>query len=192
MADLELPNPLVRLSFAAEIANAILIICAASLDDTTRGRPGLLLTGHATPPDDCCDFLSVVFNGFRASAPGTTASPRQYAERCADVNYAAEVAITVARGHAPTVNRARRQASAPTQQQEQELANALSEDAVALMYRATPAIPLQLKQLVAFPWLGPVGYTPTRLTPFSDGGCAGWMAQGTLALPTPPPQLTVP
>ena len=189
MADLELPNPQLRLSFAAEIANAILIICAAALDDTTRGRPGLLLFGHATPPDDCCDYLSVVFNGFRAAAAGSTASPRQYAEICADVNYAAEVAITVARAGAPTVNRSRRQGSVPTQQNEQELAQALMEDAVALMYRATPAIPTHLKQLLAFPWLAPVGYSPTRLTPFSEGGCAGWVALGTLALPTPPPQV---
>lgn len=185
MADLVLPD--VRLSMAAEIANGILLIAATALADTSRGRPAIQLIGHATPPDDCCDYLSVVFNGFRAAAPGVVAAPRLAAERCGDVYFSAEVAITVSRSHAPTVNRARRQGSSPTQQEEQQLAHELLEDAVALMYRATPAIPVFLRDLLAFPWRQAPAYTPGRLTPFHEGSCAGWVCQGTLSLPSPPP-----
>lgn len=184
-----LPLPDVRLSFVAEIANGLLVLVGAALEPTVRGRPERMLLGHATPPDDCCDYISVVFTGFRASSPGVTAAQRLIAERCGDVDFAAEVAITVARSGAPTVARASRRGSSADDllAGEARLAEELMEDAVALMQRATPAIPVFLRQLVAFQWLQPPSYTPGRLTPFSQGGCAGWVCQGTLSLPAPPP-----
>lgn len=184
-----LPLPVVRLSFIAEVANALLVLTAAALESTVRGRPGLLTIGHATPPDDCCDYLNVVVSGFRASAAGQTAGQRLVAERCADVDYACEVAITVARSGAPDVARASRRGSSNASliSAEAKFAEDVLEDAVALMYRATPAIPTFLRQLLAFEWRQPPSYTPGRLTPFSQGGCGGWVCQGTLSLPAPPP-----
>ena len=183
----ELPFPQVRLSMGAEIANGILVIAASALESTVRGTPETLLLGHAQPPDDCTDYLSVSFAGFRASAAGQTAAQRLSAERCGDVDYAAEIAIAVVRSGPPSVSRSRRAPTGNLQAADQRFAEELLEDAMALMYRATPAIPVFLRSLLAFPWLQPPAYTPGRLTPFLQGDAGGWMCQGTLSLPSPPP-----
>lgn len=175
----------VRIGFVAEIAQAILHVVSEALAETTLGRPGLLTVGHANPPDDCCDYANVVFSGFRASTPAGTIAPPT-TDRCVNVAFAAEFAVTVAR-NAPQDMQATRRAPFPDPVVERNATEALLEDAVALMYYALPSVGWAVRNLVPFDWLAPPVYQPGRLTPFSQGGCAGWVAQGALSLPQPPP-----
>lgn len=188
MGDLTLEAPGLRpvhLGFMVDIAQAVLSIVADALDGTRYGRPQVLQVGHATPPDDCCDYLNVVYSGLRPSGEASTLPPRG-GERCVPVTYAVDLAVTVARGGSPTITGSRRR-PIPAAQAETRSAEGLLEDAVALTYHALPALAVLIPQRTPFQWVGPVWYTAGRITPFAQGGCAGWVAQGALSLPQPPP-----
>lgn len=176
--------------YLGDIADAFLKTVVACLEPTPAGAPATILVAHSTPPDDCCDFVNVVYTGFRPTAPGSLGAPQTGtpSERCEDVKFAAEVAVTVARSGAPTV-RASRTRPIPAAQAEHNLAVALLADAAVLMHCAIPQMTAAAKDLVDWRWTGQPLVSGGRLTPFNLGGCAGWSAALVFALPLLPPEL---
>lgn len=176
--------------YLADVADAFLQVTVDCLATTELGAPPLAVIGHATPPDDCCDYVNVVYTGFRPTQAGGLGAPQTGtpAERCENVVFAAEVAVTVARSTAPPV-RASRTRPIPSAQKEHDLAVALLSDAAVLMHCAIPQMGQAGRDGVEWPWVGQLVFAGGRLTPFHQGGCAGWSASISYALPLLPPQV---
>jgi len=180
--------PLKR-DYLVDIAEAFLDIAVEALAVTSRGVPSQRVISHGTPPvDDCCDYVNVVYGGFRPTLPGSlgpAVAAGNPAEVCAETAWAAEFNLTVARSYAPTVRPSRRQ-PIPSQADNQQNAESLLEDAVVLLHQVLPVLggigP-------PWPWIGRMIYQAGRVTPFDQGGCAGWSAAAAFTLPLNPPQV---
>lgn len=181
---------IVDVRYLADIAQVIVDLTHEALVGTAGGQTGVQWIGHASPPDDCCDYLNVVYTGFRPTQPGTLAPPPQGLpiEKCNEVGYAAEVAVTVARPYGAAVQ-TRRRTPIPGPEDEEAMAVAVLQDATALMHRALPSYAENMKASLPWRWPGNMTVSAGRLTPFSQGGCSGWVLSFALLLPLVPPTL---
>lgn len=117
-----LANP----AYLNDTLQAILDEVCDCLDNTTLGRPNDCYISHASPPDDCCDFLAIWIERLLPTYSFPAVSDR--VEKCGDIHRMAEVRLKLVRSCWPVV-KDNANAPFPTGEEMQAAAEALLIDA---------------------------------------------------------------
>ncbi len=164
-------------SYWADVLENILAVVCQALADTPQGMPNSCYTGHAKPPDDCCDHLVVYVERFRP----TIDFPVEFNsyDRCQIVRQMMDVCILLRRPCWPVVHDNATNPFPPPADIDAASVN-LMLDAQKMWQSVTRAYDAGL--LIVTP-REPSFIKWGQITPGPNmGGCAGWEMRMTIDL----------